>query len=189
MRIFLIDFENTHYDGLSGLDCLNENDKIIIFYSINSDKISFELLKKIVSCKAMFDYFKITKTGHNALDFQLATYLGSLVIKQPEAEFYIISKDTGLDFITDFWNSNHTEEKPVIKRCLNIKQAINTVDFTANQLIKKDKKNDTTENLLNNFGTLHELYINIVKEFGQKSGVKIYHSIKPRFVAKHKKKG
>ena len=35
MKIFLIDFENVHSDGLNGVDLLSENDEVVIFYSNN----------------------------------------------------------------------------------------------------------------------------------------------------------
>jgi hypothetical protein len=36
-------------------------------------------------------------SGQNALDFHIAYYLGQLSSQDPEANFYIISKDTGFD--------------------------------------------------------------------------------------------
>ena len=43
------------------------------------------------------EYIKISGTGHNALDFHIAYYIGVMATKQPDSYFHIISKDTGFD--------------------------------------------------------------------------------------------
>jgi len=125
MRIFLIDFENVHSEGMAGVDLLGENDEVVIFYSVNADSLSFELLHKLMFCKAKLSYYKIKRGGRNALDFQLSTYLGYLVSARPDAEFYIISRDNGYDFTIDFWESGCLDVKPKVKRFTGIKPMLN----------------------------------------------------------------
>ena len=45
MTYYLIDYENTGENGLEGLSDLGSGDQVIIFYSENADKMSFDLHK------------------------------------------------------------------------------------------------------------------------------------------------
>jgi len=130
MRIFLIDFENVHSEGLTGVDSLSENDEVVIFYSNNADSISFEMMHKLMFSKAKLSYYKVRRGGRNALDFQMASYLGYLVnacavAERPmnEVEFFLISRDNGFDFVIDFWESGNINVKPKVKRFFAIKAA------------------------------------------------------------------
>ena len=79
MKTYLVDFENVKSKGLSGIDRLTDEDHVIIFYSENSDTISFEMHCMVLQAKADVDYMKVRVGGKNALDFQLSTLLGYLV--------------------------------------------------------------------------------------------------------------
>jgi hypothetical protein len=121
MKIYLIDFENVHSEGMQGVDNLTEEDEVVIFYSQNADSISFDVLHKLMFCKAKLNYFKIRRGGKNALDFQLSTYLGYRTLTNPQAEFYIISKDAGFDFVIDFWSYGYVAAQPIIRRFVSLK--------------------------------------------------------------------
>lgn len=56
MRAFLIDFENVKSAGLTGIEALTKEDKVIILYSVNSNTISFEMHQKIITCQAQVEY-------------------------------------------------------------------------------------------------------------------------------------
>ncbi|MCL2077065.1 MAG: PIN domain-containing protein [Oscillospiraceae bacterium] len=133
MRVFLIDFENVHSEGMTGVDHLSELDEVVIFYSNNADSISFDILHKLMFCKSKLSYYKIKRGGKNALDFQLSCYLGYRIRKDPDAEFYIISKDSGYDFIMDFWDCGYINTEPVIRRFNNIKTLLQWVDSQKKQ--------------------------------------------------------
>jgi len=126
MRIFLIDFENVHSEGLAGVDFLNENDEVVIFHSNNADTITFEMMHKLMFSKAKLSYYKVRRGGRNALDFQMSSFLGYLVNSHGSleaVEFFLISKDNGFDFVIDFWESGNINIKPKIKRFYTIKAA------------------------------------------------------------------
>jgi len=202
MRIFLIDYENVHSDGMVGVDMLSEDDEVVIFYSLNADTLTFELLHKLMFCKAKLSYYKIKRGGRNALDFQLSTYLGYLADSRPDAEFYIISRDNGYDYAIDFWESGYLDVKPKVRRFPGIRQMLT---FTAraaqpvqapqivevrvelpipiiapeNEPVSED--DPEVEKLLEESASPHELYIKAVKKFGQKKGVEVYRNIKARF--------
>ncbi|NLF80858.1 MAG: hypothetical protein GX572_06670 [Clostridia bacterium] len=105
MSIYLIDFENVHYDGLSGILNLHEGDEVYVFYSDNGKRLTFELHEQIIQSEAKFYYYKAAVGGKNALDHQLSTYLGFLVGKKEEKKYYIVSKDQGFRHLIAFWKS------------------------------------------------------------------------------------
>lgn len=105
MSIYLIDFENVHYDGLSGILNLTADDEVYIFYSDNGKRLTFELHEQIINSQAKFYYYKADVGGKNALDHQLSTYLGFLVGKKEEKQYYIVSKDQGFRYLATFWKS------------------------------------------------------------------------------------
>ena len=50
MKTYLVDFENVKSKGLVGIDRLTEDDHVIIFYSENSDTISFDMHCMVMQC-------------------------------------------------------------------------------------------------------------------------------------------
>ncbi|MBQ3543743.1 MAG: hypothetical protein IJA34_01960 [Lachnospiraceae bacterium] len=106
MTVYLVDFENVRSAGIKGVDKLNPEDKVVIFYSKNADAITFEAHKLLSLSSAEVETFMISKGGRNSLDFQLATYLGYLVMENKYNNIVIISKDKGFLFAIEFWNEN-----------------------------------------------------------------------------------
>lgn len=125
MKIFLIDTENVgcHWATQCKID---KRDKVCLFYSVNSGNISEESLNIIAQAlkgetitqnKCQYgdlSYVLVNNTidfetidclvGHNAMDFQLVSYLGMLVVENPDAEFIIVSDDHGYDAVVSMWN-------------------------------------------------------------------------------------
>ncbi|MBR6103078.1 MAG: hypothetical protein IKP95_11665 [Ruminococcus sp.] len=114
MKAYLIDFENVKSKGLTGIEALGSDDKVIIFYSENSDTISFEMHCKVMSSTADIEYLKVRVGGKNALDFQLSTLLGYLLAKEQYTHIFIISGDKGFDKLHDFWNVSFADKNSCI---------------------------------------------------------------------------
>lgn len=116
MDIFLVDFENVHTAGLKGQNYLKDA-VIHVFFSSNTcnqPQITldlhelYELQRQHVTLK-----FHETIKGHNALDFQLTSYLGLLIDRASSTEqtnFYIVSKDKGYTCLNDFWQQEQEIE-------------------------------------------------------------------------------
>ncbi len=104
-RYFLIDYENVHMAGLSGIDTLSKTDTVCIFYSANADSLSFDAMKLLSASKAKIEYIKVNTIGHNALDFQLASYIGYILGRYEGAKCYIVSNDKGFANVQIFWFS------------------------------------------------------------------------------------
>lgn len=100
---YFIDYENIGANGFNGIDILDENDTVILFYSENNCRLPFSLHKKIGESKASFQYYDIRTGARNAADFQLVTYLGFIIATNPNSEYTIISKDDGFNAVVRFW--------------------------------------------------------------------------------------
>jgi uncharacterized protein YcgL (UPF0745 family) len=91
----LIDYENVQPEAIAALG--KENFSVIVFVGSKQDKVKFDVVSVLQSMGERGSYVKISDSGKNALDFHIAYYIGQLVAKEPEANLYILSKDTGFD--------------------------------------------------------------------------------------------
>lgn len=106
MAIYMIDYENVKTGGLNGISRLTEADKVIIFYSENANRMTFDLHRRLMACSAEIEYREVSVGGHNALDFQLVTYLGYLIAQNPGGQYLIISNDRGFEYVVNFWRKD-----------------------------------------------------------------------------------
>jgi hypothetical protein len=180
MNIFLVDFENVHISGLKGIKQLSAEDKIVIFYSDND----CETVAVLTELRDDFLYAKISKSGQNALDFQLSTYLGFEIGKNSgnlaERAFWVVSKDTGFDNVVNFWLKSefatHLKVKPKIKKIPNILQAFSN--------IPKDNENADVIEIMTNATTCNDFHSLLVKKFKSKAK-DIYQQYKAEFKKLH----
>ncbi len=114
MSIFLVDYENTH--SLTGIESLNKQDKVIIFYSQNANSLTFDTHKKIMESPATVEYKYVGTGSQNALDFQLSTYLGYLLSTQKNdgQKIVIVSRDKGFNNIVTFWKQELAVEIQIV---------------------------------------------------------------------------
>lgn len=95
MRLFLIDYENVNSSGLLGIGQVSPDDRVILFYSQAANTLSFEIMDEMMSANIVPERICLSRTGKNALDFQLVTFLGYLVAQKKADEYFIISCDAG----------------------------------------------------------------------------------------------
>ena len=109
MAYYLIDFENVKSRGMEGVEFLTEEDIVCIFYSDNADSMTFDLHRKLNETKAQIIYHKVAVGTKNALDFQLATYLGYLICEQQREgihpDYFIVTKDNGFTSLMVYWKA------------------------------------------------------------------------------------
>ena len=109
MAYYLIDFENVKSRGMEGVELLTEEDTVCIFYSDNADSMTFDLHRKLNETKANIIYHKVAVGTKNALDFQLATYLGYLICEQQRQglppNYFIVTKDNGFTSLMVYWKA------------------------------------------------------------------------------------
>ena len=159
MRInyILIDYENVQNIDLT---CLKEkNFYIKIFIGTNQTKIPIDLVLKSQELGSQIEWIQINGSGKNALDFHITFVLGRLVQKEPEAIFYIISKDTGFDPLISYLKNqkiscNRKEDISLISSLLwNDKISLeDTCSMVIQKLILIDKKGrPKSESTLKNY--------------------------------------
>ena len=179
MTYYLIDYENTGEYGLNGLSELDSKDQVVIFYSENADKMSFDLHRKLQECHAVMEFRKITTGKKNALDFQLAAYLGYLMAKEENSRFCIVSKDLGYEVLLEFWKDKNiklidtisTETKKTVKERGELEENLRQViPGEIVELILPCIGSGKSKLLVNNL---------LVKKYGSKKAGELYKRIKP----------
>ncbi len=107
MAQYLIDYENVFEGGLNGINRLTEGDSICVFYSDKADHMTFGLHRRLNETKAKITYQKVDVGTKNALDFQLATYLGYIIcqdqVLDKNEKYFIVTKDNGFSVLSDYW--------------------------------------------------------------------------------------
>lgn len=91
----LIDYESVQPEDVSALK--QDHFRVIVFVGARQTKIPFKTAAELQQMGSNAEYVKISGTGPNALDFHIAFYIGQFAEKDPEAYFYIVSKDAGFD--------------------------------------------------------------------------------------------
>jgi hypothetical protein len=70
---------------------------VLVFVGAGQAKVTFELASVLQRMGEQAAYIKATGSGRNAVDFHIAYYMGQIAAKEPDAAFYVVSKDTGFD--------------------------------------------------------------------------------------------
>lgn len=157
MNVYLVDYENIHNDLDNLIDNTSNGDSIVLFYSDTCKNISLDVISNFTTRNLKIDCFKVITGTKNALDFQLASYLGYLVGENKKAaNYYIVSNDKGYDCLCEYWNSLGIS---VGRICANI----SVVKAVSDQNQPKAKKETKKTNKINNDITLDEVK-EIVKE-------------------------
>lgn len=123
MAHFMVDLENTNSSGLVGGRYLEPTDSISLFYSESCSKVEQGLLRDIFDSGCTVETCKLFKTGPNALDFYIASRIGSLFGSGYTGRVAIITGDKGLMAINHYWQQCATPHRHVVLKP-NIEQAI-----------------------------------------------------------------
>ena len=212
-RIFLIDFENVHEQGLTGIAKLPPEDTVHLFYTKNAAKISLDILSEV---RAKLCFHKVN-VGKQSLDMQLVSYLGFLIgTVGHEPEYIIVSNDLGFTNTLAFWGEKDTrlsqmpsmvfeeaaaapaEEKELPAqegqprqtqpRGATGKTQMNNKITVAlrDQKVEGEKIGKVTATVMKLYGYRNfrqAAYRDIIKNFGQKEGLELYNIIKPFLTA------
>lgn len=89
----LIDFENIQPANLGLLE--RDNHQLKVFLGPGQSQVAKEFVLTIQKLRG--EFHDVVQPGKNAVDFHIAYYLGRLTAEDPQARFYVISKDTGYD--------------------------------------------------------------------------------------------
>ena len=137
MAAFLIDYENVYgSNGLDGIEYLEQNDILYIFYGQTCPKIKQKYVNFLTKIGCEFKAFELKKTGKNALDFCIVSECGALV-QRGENQIAIVSKDQGYVAARDFLNEKY---KCHIVLSSNIEKGIVGFNTNKSQKIAEDIK-------------------------------------------------
>jgi hypothetical protein len=120
-NVVLVDFENVQPESLEALAA--DHYRVIVFVGATQTKVPIEIVSATQRMGERAEYVKIAGSGHNALDFHIAFYIGQIAAKDPKTFFHVISKDTGFDPLIQYLMTQHIyaarsasiEEMPRIK--------------------------------------------------------------------------
>lgn len=98
MTLFYIDTENVQSNWQALLRHMEQEDRYFLFCT----EATSPKAKELSDSGQVID---VSAGTPNALDFQLATFLGSMVSKFPDARHCIISKDLGYNAVCNLWRS------------------------------------------------------------------------------------
>ncbi|MCD8083440.1 MAG: PIN domain-containing protein [Clostridiales bacterium] len=102
-RTYLIDSENINDVWVELLQCLEEDDGILVFFTDKSAHMGYDRIIRIMQQeKGTLQWIRCFE-GQNALDFQLVTEMGHQIYLDPEREYVIVSNDTGYDAAVRYW--------------------------------------------------------------------------------------
>ena len=202
MNYFLIDYENVRVAGFDGLTGLTENDVVIVFYSVNADKLTFGLHRRMNESKATFQFQKISVGEKNALDFQLCSYLGFLIRDNigedkttNDCRYYIVSNDKAYAVLSDYWKRKGTdvaivanlnkspvkpaEEEKALPHTTNPQNILSELEQKLIDVLPD--KADTAEvaKIINHYKTKQGVNNGLTKKFPQQKVGSIYKAIKP----------
>ena len=108
MSTYLIDTENVATAWLPIAKTAQRQDRIVLFYTdaVHHQNLTIpelaELSRSVCHIDAIYCF-----CGNNALDFQLVSELGRMIAKRPAEHYFILSRDTGYDSVTAYWNQQN----------------------------------------------------------------------------------
>lgn len=106
MKQYFVDYENVHEDGLVGLDEIREPIVVHVFNSRMRMLSSFDSLYAGLSLYVTWRFEMADNGQRDALDIQLAGFLGFAAAKSPSDTFHIVSKDKGYDSLVTSFTRN-----------------------------------------------------------------------------------
>lgn len=184
--VYLVDSENVGIMWKNIID-KNEDQKLFIFYTINTPYISYEDLKFLLDSGSDFRLIECF-TGQNALDFQLSSFLGYLISKEESKndDFIIVSNDKGYDPLCEFWSCRGYSVQRLSLNKDGIKESdddyevdFNDMNFIRGILPDRYKKDVGLIRKILEYKKPNQIHNELIKLYGNKDGLALYKLIKP----------
>lgn len=105
---FLVDLENVHNAGMSGISYLDEHDTLILFFGETARTLEHRNLEGIAQSGCVLETYRLKNIGKNALDFCIATRVGEILQIAPNENIAIISRDRGYKAVQEYVQ-NHSK--------------------------------------------------------------------------------
>lgn len=183
MSYYLVDYENVKKDGLNGINELTKEDTVCIFYSDNADTLTFDLHRRINESEAEIIFQKVEVGTKNALDFQLATYLGYIIAARKEQEYHLVTKDNGFNILCTYWGKRNIKITMVTDLSgRNIKKEKEELEKAVAKLIKDAEIAAAVTKIILQYKTKTGINNALMKQYpskDNKQASEIYNTIKP----------
>ena len=206
---YLVDYENVGARGLNGLKYVGSDSHIRIFISGAANMANEEVRKDILASNACIDTFHCKVSGRNALDFEVAAYVGAVLENAETERVSIISNDGGYKALADY--ASRAGKNAIVYRASTILEAYvadkeglteppyqskNSISF--GKIMKEVRKRQIFEKeiceQLHNYddetaekalelisdGTPREQYLGLLKLLGREKGTKLYRYVKTK---------
>ena len=121
--IYLVDLENVGMGVFEDIDSLKKSDSVYAFYTnaVKNANMKLNTHIKMINTAAKLVFFDSACGTKNALDFQLASYLGFILRDNIKEDITIISNDKGYDCLIHFWQSQNLS-RAIISRKSNFRK-------------------------------------------------------------------
>lgn len=139
MALILVDYENVNNLGLFGASYLNEQDKLVLFYSQYANKITEYNLKILRDSGSKLELVRLERQGKNGIDFYIASKIGYLAGLGTEKQIGIVSNDKGYQAVIDYWGLTGIDIRIVQGK-----------DIARTLIQMNDKENKKRREMLNN---------------------------------------
>lgn len=183
MNYYLVDYENVKSHGLDGITSLDSSDVLVIFYSENADSLTFGLHRRLNESKAKISYQKVDVGTKNALDFQLATYLGYLVRDNEgqENSYYIVTKDQGFTSLVNYWKKRKINVSLIVDLSgRDVQKEKNDLRVQVEKVVSDQAVVDIVVKYIQQYKTKLGINNALAKQFkDSKKASEIYNAIKP----------
>lgn len=152
---FYVDYENVGSNGLKGIEKLNENDILRIYYS-NDPNINMETVRNIINSKAKIQFWKMSDdiksmNMKNALDIIILTDISRQLEKLSYDCFAVVSCDSGYDVVL----SGLSDDSNCYLRCASIDDFYKTVQSKIKSK-KENKKSALPDESIDGINNLFE---------------------------------
>lgn len=183
MNYYLVDYENVKSHGLDGITSLDSDDVLVIFYSENADSLTFGLHRRLNESRAKISYQKVDVGTKNALDFQLATYLGYLVRDNEgkESSYYIVTKDQGFMSLVNYWKKRKINVSLIVDLSgRDVQKEKNDLRIQVEKVVSDEAVVDIVVKYIQQYKTKLGINNALAKQFkDSKKASEIYNAIKP----------
>lgn len=189
MSIYIVDYENVKGKGFNGVEKLLDTDIVIVFYSINQYSMNINDVKKILASKAKVVFKEANvkldgsnKSYHDALDVQLATYVGYYIGKNgsQDTNYYVVSEDKGFSFLCKFWENRGYKFNQI--DCISKGDTKAEKENIRSNILKSigdEKLAASISKIIINHKTKDGIYKSLVKKYGEEKGLEYYNEVKP----------
>lgn len=152
--LILLDQENVSHHGLTGIESLNKQDKIVTFLGMQN-KLSDKLTEALKQGQIEYEIQKGLVGTKNAADYQLISYLTYEILKKDYDEFLVLSRDSGFDISINYLKQEYPNVKIQRNSCI--------LEYTMKNFMKDEFFLDEEESdklykslLLSRFSTLKD---------------------------------